>query len=126
MSSQPEDVFSLEEPVIITGAAGASASPEAVPSKSRPPNKSISVGPDAFIFGMNLPLPAEELDPVREKLGAEGPLGAGPSGFGIEVGREDNIDSKLAISSARPDSIERRSPTPLSGGGLVIEGTSAR
>lgn len=43
------------------------------------------------------------------------------------MGFEESIDSKLAISSGRPDSIESKSPIPLSGTeGLLIDGTSAK
>lgn len=63
----------------------------------------------------------------EEDLGVCCPRGGGANGAGRGVGLELSMDSKLAISSVRPPSIIRRSPTPRSGVlEAEIEGTSER
>ncbi len=126
-SSQGDEVLLEGEVPTAAGAAGDDGDREPLSStKSKPESRSISVDGCFFNFGINLALPTEELEGVLEKLDGTAPLGGGASGFGRTVDFELSIDSRLAISSVRPDSMDRRSPIPLSDGGADIEGTSER
>jgi hypothetical protein len=115
-SSQAENV-ELEAMAVKVDATGISS------AKSNPPRRSISfwlfIAAAAFILPAGVSIPPETILPI-------GPLGGGARGAGKVVGLLDNIDSRLAIPSLRPDSIDSRSPIPRSGGAWNILGTSER
>lgn len=90
------------------GVAPRDGATTALPSKSRPESRSISLPGRGG---------ARVFEALREAIGG------GASGAGSGVGLLLSIDSSPAISSVRPPSIDSRSPTGLSGSGVEMDGT---